>query len=278
MDESRQTGKRLFAIVLIAVTCGHSPNVLVAADGRSASTAVQPVELSEEANEFFRGMLLLLIPEEYVDEDDWGSQRRVQSGLKVKLDGVKLHTSRRWKQVNHGLWKRTELRLHQPEEKFQLRIEFLPQENEDLSRYRLHATARIRIHGRQQRWANGVKLYSASGDATADVTLRSDITLQRSFVDSEGTKRLRILPQVDSLVFVVNGFRLQRVGHAKGAIVREFGRSLRSVINRLISHRNPRMVRKINQRIQKKPERFEIPLGILSLLVGSSEGTTPEEN
>lgn len=272
MDVSRQTRNHLFAIVLTAVTYGHSPNTLLAADNRPTSAAIQPVALSEEANEFLRGMLLLLIPEEYVDEDNWGRQRRIQSGLNIKLDEDKFHTSRRWKLVNHGLWKRTELRLHQPEEKFQLRIEFLPQSDGDVSRYRLHATARVRIHGRQQRWANGVKLYSASGDATADVTLKSDVTLQRSLVDREGTKRLRILPQVDSLVFVVNGFRLQRVGHAKGAAIREFGRSLRSIINRLISHKNPGMVRKINQKIQKKPERFEIPLGILSLLVSQSGG------
>jgi len=278
MDELRSTGNRLFTIVLVALTCGFTPDVRVAGEDRSATIAVQPVALSEEANEFLRGLLLLLIPDEYVDDDDWGRQRRIQSGLNVKLDGIKLHTSRRWKNVNHGLWKRTEIHLHQPEQKFQLRVECIPQENEAASRYRLHAKARIRIHGRQQQWTNGVRIYSVSGDATADVTLKADVSLQRRFVDSEGTKRLRILPRVESFVFVVNGFRLQRVGHAKGAVVREFGRSLRSIINRIISHRNPKLVQKINRKIEKKPDRFEIPLGVFSLLIGPSEESSPDEN
>jgi len=280
MADSQQTGCHPFTIIVMVIAIGLTPDARAApitTGTESAPATVQPVPLSEEANTFLRGMILLLMPSEYIDDDDWGSQRRIQSGLNVKLNGGKLHTSRRWKEVNHGVWKRTELRLHQPEEKFQIRVELVPQDDEAFSRYRVHATARVRIHGRQQRWTNGVKVYSASGDATADVTLKAEIALQRTFLDAEGTKRLRILPHVESFAFVVNGFRLRRVGHAKGAIIREFGRSLRSVINRIASRKNPKMVTKINHKIQKKPDRFEIPLGVFSLLVSPVEATTPEE-
>ena len=51
MDEFRRTGNRLFTIVLVALTYGFTPDVRVAGEDRSASTAVHPVALSEEANE-----------------------------------------------------------------------------------------------------------------------------------------------------------------------------------------------------------------------------------
>jgi hypothetical protein len=277
MADSRPTSSRLFAHVVIVVAVGFMMDVRGTAGMRSTTAISQPIALSEEANLFLRGMILLLVPSEYLDDDEWGRQRRIQSGLNVKLDGGKLHTSRRWKEVNHGVWKRTEVRLHQPEEKFQIQVEVIPQNDKALSRYRIHAAARVRVHGRQQRWSNGVKLYSASADATADVTFKAEIILQRSFVNAEGKRRLRILPHVESFLFTVNGIRLQRLGHAKGTVVREFGRSLRSTINRIISDRNPGLVAKINQKIQKKPDRFEIPLGVFSLLVGPTEEPTPVE-
>ncbi len=176
MSDSQQTGSRPFTIAVMMIGVAITLSVQTTASEPSSPAVLQPVPLSEEANSFVRGIILLLMPSEYVDDDDWGSQRRIQSGLNVKLDGVKLHTSRRWKEVNHGLWKRTELRLHQPEEKFQIRVDSVPQDDETISRYRLHATARVRIHGRQQQWSNGVKLYSVSGYATADVTLKTEAT------------------------------------------------------------------------------------------------------
>ena len=60
---------------------------------------VEPSEtpMSPQAVQFVRGMALMLLPETYSDDDDWGNQKRIQSGLNVRMDGLRLYTSRRWK-------------------------------------------------------------------------------------------------------------------------------------------------------------------------------------
>ena len=246
--------------------------VLTAVAGQlDLAPAGQPVPMSPEATEFLRGTILFLIPETTVDEDDWGQTRRVQSGLNVKFDGLQVRTSRRWKEAKHGEWKRAVVTLLDPTKQLELQVETVPQEDASASLYRVHAKARIRVQGRQQRWNKGVKLYSISGEAIADVALSADIKLERSVITSDGSGRLRILPSVQAASIRLLGFRLQRVGHARGALVREFGRSLKSIVKRMVARKSNKLTAKINAKIQKKPERFEIPLGIFALLAGPTE-------
>ena len=227
--------------------------------------------MSPEATEFLRGTILLLIPETTIDEDNWGRTKRIQSGLNVRLDGLQVRTSRRWKEAKHGEWKRAVVTLLDPTEQFELRVETVPQEDASTSLYRVHAKARIRVQGRQQRWNKGVKLYSISGDAIADVAMSADIKLKPTVITSDGSGRLRILPSIQAASIRLMGFRLQQVGHAKGALVREFGRSLKSMVKRMVARKSNKLTAKINAKIQKKPERFEIPLGIFALLAGPTE-------
>lgn len=246
--------------------------VLTAAAGQPDSTpAGQLVSLSPEATEFLRGMILFLIPETTIDEDDWGQTKCVQSGLNVRLDGLQVRTSRRWKEVKHGEWKRVVVTLLDPTEQFELQVETVPQKDASISLYRVHAKARIRVQGRQQRWNKGVILYSISGDTIADVALSADIKLERKIITSDGNGRLRILPSIQAASIRLMGFRLQQVGHAKGALVREFGRSLKLIVKRMVARKSNKLTAKINAKIRKQPERFEIPLGIFALLAGPTE-------
>jgi hypothetical protein len=233
---------------------------------------LQPVPLTDDAAALLRGMIMLLIPETYTDDNDWGTTQRIQSGLNLRLDGARLRTSRRWKDINHGTWKRAEIQLLDPQEKFDLQVALLPTDDRNSTRYAVGASARLKVRGRQQDWINGVRLYSVTGDATADVLLRAVITIKRSIVSGETNNRiLRILPHIESVSLYIVGFRLNRVGHAKGAIVREFGRSLKGTLNQALSRNRDKMASKINAKIAKKPERFGIPLGVFSLLTGDIE-------
>jgi hypothetical protein len=265
--------KPALQIALLVATWGLSLSSLVAAPCETETPRVgEPMALSAEAAEFLRATTLLLVPHSVVDEDDWGQTRRIQSGLNVRLDGVQLRTSRRWKNVKHGEWKRVEVTMLDPAERFELQVEIIPQDDPAASLYRVRAKVRVGIKGRQQRWANGVKLYSISGEAIADVAVSADVELQRKVVGPDGNGRLRVLPSVKSASMRLNGFRLQRVGDAKGAVVREFGRSLSTVASRLVSRKSRTLAAKLNSKIEKKPERFEIPLGIFAVLFVPQEG------
>ena len=267
MRVSKSTVRTIVVVAALMLACWSS---LIATVEKQSFPARQPIKLSPEATEFLRATILLLVPHSVVDEDDWGRTKRIQSGLNVRLDGAQLRTSRRWKDANHGKWKWAEITLLDPAERFELQVGIIPQEDATVTVYRVQAKARVQIEGRQQRWVNGVKVYSVSGEAIADVSFSADVDLQRSVVKSEGSGRLRILPSIKSASVRLNGFRLQRVGHSKGAVVREFGRSLNSVARRLVAHQRHEIAAKLNSKIQKEPERFEIPLGVFAVLAGPS--------
>lgn len=233
------------------------------------SAPPQPIPLSPEATEFLRATILLLAPHTSVDEDDWGRTKRVQSGLNVRLDGLQLRTSRRWKEVRHGTWNRAEVILEDPGEDFDLAVSVLPQNEENVSLHRIRAGARVRVRGRQQRWTNGVKLYSISGEGIAHVVLHADVELRRDVVTTDGANRLRVLPEIRNAHLQLTGFQLRRVGHAKGSLVRESGRAFESIAKRLVSRESDELTAKINEKIRKKPERFEIPLGVFAVLAGA---------
>ena len=141
----------------------------------ATTTDAEIVPLSPPATQFITGMILMLLPDTYSDDDDWGMQKKIQSGLNVDVDGLKVHTSRRYKDVNHGVWRRVDASHVDPKEHFDLQISLLPRLEPGVPRYRVKARLRIRATARQQRWALGARLYSLSADVVADVEFNADL-------------------------------------------------------------------------------------------------------
>lgn len=256
--------------LLFMVSAGHTGRAQ-AADDAPLTGPQAPESMSPEATQFVKGMALLLLPTTYTDDDDWGGQKKIQSGLNVKVDGLKLRTSRRWKDVNHGTWKRVDASHVDPQNHFRLNIELLPRLEKGIPRYRVHAAMRLRATGRQQQWARGVKLYSISADVLADVEFNADLHFQTHVTKTDGGSKLRVLPHIEQADAKLVGFSLRSVSHAKGGAVREFGHSIESIVKRAVRKKGDKLAAKINGKVQKKPERFEIPAGILAVFGESAE-------
>lgn len=269
----RDTGRRTvqlwpvfaFGSVLVLLLTAGMPVINADDVTPTTSGATEPKPLSPEATQFVRGMALLLLPTTYSDDDDWDLKRRVQSGLNVKLDGLKVHTSRRWKDVNHGTWRRVDASLVDPAEHFRLAISLLPRHEKGVPRYRVHAAMRLRATGRQQQWTRGAKLYSLSGDVVADVEFNADLHFKTHVTNTDDGSKLRVLPHIENADARLVGFSLRRVSHVKGGAVREFGHGIEAIIKRAIRKKGDRLAAKINSKVEKKPERFEIPAGILAV-------------
>lgn len=227
--------------------------------------------LTPAATDFVKGMALVLLPETYSDDDDWNSTKRIQSGLNVDVDGFKVKTSRRWKNVNHGTWQRVDASLVNPKDHFDLAISLLPKKDAAVPRYRVRAKLRLRATGRQQQWSFGAKLYSLSAEFVADVGLTADLHFKNELVKSDGDSKLRVVPHIENAQARLENFSLRRVSHAKGGAVREFGKVVESIVKRVIKKKNQKLTAKINGKITKKPERFEIPAGVLAIF-----GATPQ--
>lgn len=226
----------------------------------------EEMPLPPQAVQFLRGIAVMLLPERISDEDDWGREKRIQSGLDVDFDGLRIDTKRRWKNVNHGTWQRVDATLVNPKEHFQLGLAILPRKSEESPRYRLNVSLRLRAVGRQQHWNYGVRLYSVSADATIDADIAADVEFRNEFVETDEGRKLQVIPFVETASLKLRSFRLHRVSHAKGSAIRELGEAMEPIVERAVRRKSKKLAAKINGKVQKKPERFRIPGSILAFL------------
>ncbi|MEZ6033096.1 MAG: hypothetical protein R3C17_08400 [Planctomycetaceae bacterium] len=222
-------------------------------------------EMSAEASEFIRSVALLLIPQEFEDDNGWGDETKIQSGLNMRFDDGQLRTSRRWKHVNHGNWQQVTGRLVDPEDTFRLRVVGAPDPDRGIQQYDIDVSARLRIQGRQQQWNYGLMLWSISAEAVADVNLHVLLDVKSEIMQSEKGARLRFLPNVRSAEVRLSNFSLRRISHLKGKPVQQFGDWFESMIQRRVSRENDKLTLRINAALQKQPEKLEIPLDIAGL-------------
>jgi len=258
--------------LIILMIVAAMPCRAVPAPPDDAVTPVSRAELAPEALEFIRGIVLLLLPPEFEDDDGWGEETRIQSGLNVRFDDGKLKTSRRWKNVNHGSWTQASGTLIEPEDTFQLKVARLstgtvPEGHpaavdKDIQRYEVRVATRLRVTGRQQQWSYGLMLWSISADAVADVSLNVVFEVNTEIVKTDKGTRLRFTPNVTHAVARLDSFDLRRISHAKGSAVQEFGNGLEELIRQYVDRENKDLAAKINKALHKQPERLEIPFEI----------------
>ncbi len=233
----------------------------MAAPAESRSRPISS-ELAPEALEFIRGIVLHLLPPKFDDDDGWGDEKRIQSGVHVRVDDGKLKTSRRWTEVNHGSWLQASGALVEPETTFQLHAARLDAPVAGTQRYEVRIAARLKITGRQQQWSYGLLLWSISADAVADVSLHVVFEVNTTIVKTGEGTRLRFAPNVTHAVARLDSFDLRRISHAKGSVVQEFGNGLERLIRLYVDRENKDLAAKINKAIHKKAERLEIPFEI----------------
>lgn len=247
----------ILLMVFVSLSCravSSPPDEAVTQTGRA--------ELAPEALQFIRGIVLLLLPPRFDDDDGWGDEARIQSGVNVRFDDGKLKTSRRWKNVNHGSWTQASGTLIEPEKTFQLQAARLDEPDKDTQRYEVRIATRLRVTGRQQQWSYGLMLWSISADAVADVSLHIVFDVKTEIVKTDEGTRLRFTPTVTHAVAKLDSFDLRRVSHAKGSAVQEFGNGLEKLIRLYVDRENKDLAAKINKAIHKKAERLEIPFEI----------------
>ncbi|MBC7967588.1 MAG: hypothetical protein H7Z17_16865 [Fuerstia sp.] len=226
------------------------------------AAGIERQEAPREAIDFIRGIALLLIPQEFDDDDGWGDETRIQSGLNIRFNDGQLETNRRWKHVNHGSWLQATGKLVDPEERFLLSAARLPEPEKGTQRYDVEVSARVRVTGRQQQWSYGVMLWSISAEAVADVNLHLTLDAKSEIVQTDKGTRLRFIPKVTQAEARLTNFSLRRISHLKGKPVQEFGDLFEKLIRKRVDRENKNLATRINKALEKKRERLEIPFDI----------------
>lgn len=207
-----------------------------------------------------RQLVLHALPASFENSRQWGSQRQRWDGLRMSLDNGQLHTKRRWKSVNHGTWKKYRAELVDPDQFLALRLEQLRPAGPGAVAVSAVVGARLNLWARLQEWNRGVRLLSISAEGVADVELQIALTLHTSLDPSRFPPDVVFRPRVESAQVTLHQFRLERISHAHGPLVRELGDSLEKLVRERLETENERLAERINRQLDKKQGDIKVSL------------------
>ncbi len=271
-------GRTTHSICLIAAMLLTSNVKLAAqpleADETGTARPVATVAVAEESapedfgpskfDELVTQIVLDNMPHQIVRDKDWGRTRQIWDGVRMRWEGNRLDTRRRWKTVNHGTWKRYEVQLVDPEQRFAVQVESPEAQEDGRVGFVAQVDATIDVFGRVAQWERGVQLISLSAEATAVVRLRIHCSVAMKLDPSRFPPDVRFEPEVTDAELQLIRFRLHRISQVRGPLVRELGSALRSFIESKIADRQDRMVQRINRRIERQKD--DLRLSIRDLL------------
>jgi hypothetical protein len=204
------------------------------------------------------------LPHEITQDKDWGKTRQTWDGVRMQWEGNQLRTNRRWKTVNHGTWKKYQIRLIDPHQRFQVQVENPRALDDGRVGFEAQVDAALEVFARLAQWELGVQLFSLSAEATAVVRLRISCSVAMKLDPSRFPPDVRFVPEITSAELQLIQFRLHRISQASGPLIRELGSALQEFVESRIADRRHQMVRRMNRQIEK--QRDDLRLSIHDLL------------
>ena len=231
----------------------------------TAPAAELPAQLQRWATNLLRENL----PEEYHDRRQWGMQRDCLSGFDVRFEDGRLQTRRRYRPMNHGTWKRYQLRPIDPEQT--LRVHIGPARPQPDGRTACTVELDARLHGLAQwvEWCHGLRLWSVTAEGDARVQLQLDCLYGVQWDLSQLPPELLLKPEIVRADFRLADFELRRIGPLEGPVVEELGAVLRQLAQWQLNQQRKSLTKRLNQQVAKHQDqlrlsaRGKLPLPIL---------------
>jgi hypothetical protein len=205
-------------------------------------------------------LVLENVPHEYENTKNWGGTREVFDGLHIRTDGLRIRTKRKKKTANHGTWKKYSITLVDPQENLRVRITDLREDAPGHVVFRLLLTAKLEAFGRLQEWNRGIRLFSISADALADVDLSLLCRMTTELDAKHLPPDILLKPEVTEAQLRLRSFRLKRVSKADGPVIRELGDGVADIVRKKLAEKNTELVAKINRQIAKREEDLRLSM------------------
>lgn len=207
-----------------------------------------------------KSIIVEVLPEEFEETKKWGGTKKVWDGLHMRMDGLQLRTKRRWKEVNHGTWKRHRVTLVDPDQFLRAQVSNIQRESLGQLSFDLLLASRMNVYGRLQEWQLGLRLFSISAEATADVEINTHFTVETKLDASTIPPGINIKPRVETAEVRLLDFDLHRVSKADGPVVEELGDSLKRTVRKELAKDNDKIVQRINRQLEKKEDDLHLSL------------------
>ena len=220
----------------------------------------EPTDLDQNLNQMITQLVLANIPHTYTDDKKWGMTDRRFDGVKLRREGLKIETKRKWKTVNHGTWKKYTARLVDPKQKFSVEVKKIRAAENGRLAFEFHTRTPLAISARQSKWVKGIQLYSISADARAEVRLRVDCELGIRLDPTKFPPDVLFDPEVTDASLEVIDFDVDRVSKLGGEVAQQVTKQARSILDDKIEEKEHKLVEKLNRSIDKKRDRMRLSI------------------
>jgi len=243
---------------------GQAPPSVVDVAAEASATETSTTTKATGAHRLLRTLVLENVPPTYENTKRWGGTKRVWDGLHISLDGLRLKTKRRWKEANHGTWKRYRAWLIDPEEEFEIQIENMAATPEGKTAFDVVIDARLGAWGRLSEYALDVQLLSISAEADARVRMRATCEMSLRLDVTRFPPDVILEPKVVRADLKLVDFHLVRISDLDGPLVREFGEELHDVLQDEIADRQVKLVEKMNRQLKKHEDDLRLSVADLA--------------
>lgn len=199
------------------------------------------------------------IPATYEDKDDWGKTKRIYAGVKLRRDGWRLETKRRWRELNHGAWRRVAVQRIDPDESLLVRLKTLEPTAPGRWQYELYVETPVQLLSQWMQWSLDVRLWQLTAVVDARVQLRIAGTISVYLDPVRIPPDFVVAPVVEEADFQISYFQLQRVGKIRGDVAEELGEFAYEVLDdAVIKPARRDMVARLNRQIDRKSDALRL--------------------
>ena len=204
------------------------------------------------------------LPRTISGDKNWGDTKRVWAGVKMRMDGFKIRTNRRFRELEQGRWIKYDIAF--PEIPPAIKITEVSQiSDESTGQQSWVITSAIasplEFTARVQRWNLGVKLFSMTVSGKARIRLNSTLSVGFHANYGEIPPGLVIAPSVQKAELVMEHFEVDRISKIGGEVAEQWGELMEEIlIERLVKRQNEKLVSKLNQSIDKERDDLKISL------------------
>lgn len=221
----------------------------------------------QAALQWLGDLALRNMPRQYKGDKDWGKTKRVWAGVHMRMDGLKLRTHRRHREVKHGRWIRYEVAvLPPPAAQPKIVIETAARQTDtatDTNRWGIDSTLELPMQftARVQRWNLGVRAVSmtVTGTMRLNVNVRGTVGFLVDY--SEIPPGFAVDPLVQHVDLHLDSFKVQRISDLGGELAQGWGEVIEELLlERLVEKQGDRVKQKINESIEKHRSDLKISM------------------
>ena len=206
-----------------------------------------------------------MLPHEYDGKKDWEKTKKVWAGVRLRRDGLRISTKRRWRELRHG--RQTRYRVSfpggpdsRPPVDATVRSVTLSAESEAEKPSWVidcELATPLDFAARVERWNLGVQLYSVeiSGHMKIRLSLRGRLSSYPDY--SVLPPAIVIDPVVDSAELHLDEVNVDRVSKIGGEVAETWGEIAEKIVEEIfLEDINGKLHAKLNKAIDKKRDRL----------------------